>query len=96
MRSTYHAVGVYIIKAERFAYHQFRKELYIIKPQEIYTLVRDEIHRTLRGDVRIASLRASMPSLRLGQKKTKSFDLVFFGSPCPTRTNDSLLGLPSY
>ncbi len=27
-----HAIGVYIIKDKVFVYHQFRKELHIIKP----------------------------------------------------------------
>ena len=64
----HHAEGVYIINSTRNCISSKRYALYIIKPQERYTLARDDIQgrlaalddirRTLRGD--------DMPSLRLG------------------------------
>ena len=61
--------ALYIINSKGIVYHQ-HKVLYIIKPQERYTLKRDEMQKAdislLFDDIHHASRGDDMPSLRLG------------------------------
>ncbi len=85
---------LHIIRTKASVYLAFCEYIIIAKVFLMHTYGCDEIQRRLAALMIYTLKRDDIPLLSQWIKNTHSKECVFFGSPCPARTNDPPLAVP--